>query len=253
MRHLELKLILLILLICLAFASAAYALKPLVYRVEKTIEIEQTVEQFRETVQTLREEGEEPSSDPPAGTTEEKERPFAELLEDMQYYNAFLCVSHQSGLNSRSAYEVSHYRLVNYGLPSEVFGVLSIPVLELEMPIYLGASESNMANGAAVLAQTSIPIGGDNSNAVIAGHRGWNGYPYFLSIDTLRIGDEVIVTNPWETLRYEVAEIQIVSPDDIDAILIQPGRDMITLLTCHPPNSGGKYRYLVYCERVCDG
>ena len=61
------------------------------------------------------------------------------------------------------------------------------------------------------------------------------------------------MTNPWETLRYEVAEIQIVSPDDIDAILIQPGRDMITLLTCHPPNSGGKYRYLVYCERVCDG
>ena len=250
MKRLELKLILLILLICLAFASAAYALKPLVYRVEKTIEIEQTVEQFREAVQTLHEDSEEPSSDPPAGTTEEKERPFAKLLEDMQYYNAFLYVSHQSGLNSRSAYEVSHYRLVNYGLPSEVFGVLSIPVLELEMPIYLGASESNMANGAAVLAQTSIPIGGENSNAVIAGHRGWNGYPYFLSIDTLRIGDEVIVTNPWETLRYEVAEIQIVSPDDIDAILIQPGRDMITLLTCHPPNSGGKYRYLVYCERA---
>ena len=44
--------------------------------------------------------------------------------------------------------------------------------------------------------------------------------------------------------------IRIVYPDDIDAILIQPGKDMITLMTCHPPNTGGRFRYLVYCERV---
>jgi len=49
-----------------------------------------------------------------------------------------------------------------------------------------------------------------------------------------------------------VTDIKIVSPDDINAILIQPGKDMITLLTCHPYASGGKYRYLVFCERVTE-
>lgn len=60
------------------------------------------------------------------------------------------------------------------------------------------------------------------------------------------------ITNLWGKLTYQVVDIQIVSPDDVDAILIQQGRDMITLLTCHPPNTGGRYRYLVFCERIKD-
>ena len=62
-------------------------------------------------------------------------------------------------------------------------------------------------------------------------------------------GDTVSITNLWQTLTYEVREIKIISPDDVNAILIQPGRDLITLLTCHPYASGGKQRYLVFCER----
>ena len=66
----------------------------------------------------------------------------------------------------------------------------------------------------------------------------------------VEVGDEVTITNLWGTLTYKVTGIQIISPNDVNAILIRPGKDMITLLTCHPPNSGGKYRYLVFCERV---
>lgn len=236
-------------LICLAFASAAYALKPLIFRVEKQVEIEQTIEAFeeaREKTQPSPTEVETPAVGEPV------KLPYAELLRDMSYYNARIYVNRQEGLNSRSAYAVSHFDLGSYGLSSEVFGVIRIPAMDLEMPLYLGASDANMANGAAVLAQTSIPIGGESTNAVIAGHRGWNGYKYFMDIELLQLGDEVTITNLWETLTYEVVEIKIVSPDDVDAILIQPGRDMITLLTCHPPNTGGRYRYLVYCERATE-
>ena len=122
--------------------------------------------------------------------------------------------------------------------------------MNLKMPLYLGANEENLANGAAVLSQTSIPIGGIGTNAVIAGHRGWNGYKYFMDIELLGPGDEIAITNLWETLTYQVVEIRIVMPNDVDAIMIRPDRDMITLLTCHPPNTGGQYRYLVYCERI---
>ena len=89
-----------------------------------------------------------------------------------------------------------------------------------------------------------------NTNAVIAGHRGRNGYKYFQDIEALEVGDEVYITTLWDTLTYSVTEIKIIEPGDIDSIKIQQGRDLVTLLTCHPYASGGKYRYLVFCERT---
>lgn len=173
-----------------------------------------------------------------------------QLWLDMQDYNQAISQEGQTGLSDPSAYEEASFRLANYGLESEVFGVLSIPRLELNMPIYLGATKQNMANGAAVMGQTSLPIGGSNTNCVLAGHRGWNGAAYFLYINQLEPGDIVTVTNLWETLTYQVVDTQIISPNDVDAIHIQPGRELLTLLTCHPPASGGKQRYLVFCERI---
>ena len=175
---------------------------------------------------------------------------YPELWEAMQAYNQALLEDGQAGLNSPSAYEESSFYLPDYGVESEVFGVLNIPALDLRMPIYLGANDANMAKGAAILFETSLPIGGSNTNAVIAGHRGWRGAAYFLNIHHLKPGEEVIITNLWDELTYKVTDIQIIAPNDIDAIKIQPGKEIITLLTCHPPGSGGKQRYLVFCERM---
>ena len=118
------------------------------------------------------------------------------------------------------------------------------------MPVYLGASDDHLAVGAAVLGNTSAPIGGDNPNCVIAGHRGWRGADYFRHIDKLAVGDTVKLTNLWETLTYTVADIQIIQPYEANKIKIQPNRDLLTLLTCHPYASGGRQRYVVYCERT---
>ena len=173
-----------------------------------------------------------------------------QLWLDMQDYNQTIFQEGQTGLSDLSAYEKASFRLTDYGLESEVFGVLSIPKLELAMPIYLGATKQNMANGAAVMGQTSLPIGGSNTNCVLAGHRGWNGAAYFLYINQLEPGDVVTITNLWETLTYTVTETKIINPNDVEAIHIQPDRELLTLLTCHPPASGGKQRYLVFCERI---
>lgn len=173
-----------------------------------------------------------------------------QLWLDMKAYNEAIFREGQEGLSDPAAYETPSFRLSDYGLNSEVFGVLSIPRLELRMPIYLGATKENMANGAAVMGQTSLPIGGENTNCVLAGHRGWNGAAYFLYVDRLIPGDTVTVTNLWETLNYKVSDIKVISPNDVEAIHIRPNRELLTLLTCHPPASGGKQRYLVFCERT---
>lgn len=53
----------------------------------------------------------------------------------------------------------------------------------------------------------------------------------------------------WNPLNYTVSEIRIIEPYEVEQIKIQEGRDLLTLLTCHPYASGGRYRYLVICER----
>lgn len=180
----------------------------------------------------------------------ETEKLYPELLADLQAYNQRIYVERQSGLVDLEACEAPAADLTTYGIEDEIMGVLEIPAMELTMPVYLGASDAHLAAGAAVLGNTSAPIGGDNTNSVIAGHRGWKGADYFLHIDRLQVGDTVTLTNLWETLTYTVADIQIIQPHEVDKIKIQSDRDLLTLLTCHPYASGGKQRYVVYCERV---
>lgn len=178
------------------------------------------------------------------------EQQYPELLAALQEYNRQLYAEKQCNLTDLEACEAPAADLTTYGIEDEIIGVLEIPAMELTMPVYLGASDAHIAAGAAVLGNTSAPIGGNSTNCVIAGHRGWRGADYFRHIDRLQVGDTVQVTNLWETLTYTVADIQIIQPHEADKIKIQPNRDLLTLLTCHPYASGGRQRYVVYCERV---
>lgn len=166
------------------------------------------------------------------------------LLEQYQAYNRQIYADHQSGLTDAWSYEQTPF-----SSGDALFGTIEIPAMDVTLPLYLGATTEHLADGAAVLGQTSVPIGGTNTNAVIAGHRGYRGAPYFREIEKLKLGDTVTIENPWATLTYTVSEIRVIRPDDLNAILIQEGRDMIALVTCHPYRSGGKYRYVVYCDR----
>lgn len=128
-------------------------------------------------------------------------------------------------------------------------GYVTIPAIDEELPLYLGADEENLSKGAAVLAKTSMPVGGTNTNCVIAAHRGYGGVAMFRDIEELSVGDKVYVTNLWETLTYEVVRIIVIRPDDLDAVKIVEGEDMVTLVTCHPyPHN--YQRYVVYCQSV---
>lgn len=178
------------------------------------------------------------------------EQQYPELLAALQEYNRQLYAEKQCNLTDLEACEEPAADLTAYGIEDEVIGALEIPAMELTMPVYLGASDEHLAAGAAVLGNTSAPIGGDNTNCVIAGHRGWRGADYFRHIDRLTVGDTVKLTNLWETLTYTVADIQIIQPHEIEKIKIQQGRDLLTLLTCHPYASGGRQRFVVYCEKL---
>lgn len=225
--------------------GAAFCAFPYIEGNIKEQQIQQEVNLFKDRLETM-------PTEPPTSVMETSPREHEGLWNDMVAYNQHLLETEQSGLTDPWAYQQSSFRLKSYGFNDEVFGLISIPKLDVELPIYLGATDINMAAGAAHLSQTSLPIGGENTNCVIAGHRGYGAYPYFRYIAELQAGDEVIITNLWETLRYTVTDTKIIQPNEVNEILIQEGREILTLLTCHPYASGGKQRYLVYCDRVVE-
>lgn len=181
---------------------------------------------------------------------EQKELEAHQDLKDaMTEYNLQLAQD-QSGLDSVDSYEAPGLNLEDYDLGADdPVGYIEIPAMDVTLPFYLGASRAHMNDGAAVLGQTSMPIGGSSTNCVIAAHRGWNGKAMFRDVELLQEGDLVYLTNLWETLTYRVTKISIIWPDEVEAVTIQPGQDMVTLLTCHPYLTSER-RYLVYCQRV---
>lgn len=176
---------------------------------------------------------------------------FKALYEDMQKYNEDIFSSGQKGLKDVWSYEQPSFDLSKYGIYDTVIAEIRIPKMDVDLPVYLGASWENMAKGATQLGQTSMPIGGKNTNCVIAGHRGSSSGRFFLDIENLEIGDKVYIDNLWETLTYKVSKIDVISPDDISKILIRKDKDMVTLITCHPYPFNYQ-RYAVYCERISD-
>ena len=174
-----------------------------------------------------------------------------DLKDAMTEYNLQLAQD-QSGPDSVDSYEAPGLNLEDYGMEADdAVGYVEIPAMDVTFPLYLGASRAHMNDGATVLGQTSMPIGGISTNCVIAAHRGWNGKAMFRDVELLQEGDLVYLTNLWETLTYQVTGISIIWPDEVEAVAIQPGQDMVTLLTCHP-YIVGTHRYLVYCQRVED-
>lgn len=172
-----------------------------------------------------------------------------ELYRRMVAYNQTLFETGQSGLVDAFSYEQVDFSLKDFGFQEEMIGYLNIPKMEIELPVYLGASRENLNRGAAHLSQTSLPVGGENTNAVIAAHRGMPSADMFRHIDRLAVGDTITLTNFRETLTYQVSDIAIIAPDDIGEVLIQPGEDQITLISCNP--YGYNYeRYVVYTRRV---
>lgn len=170
------------------------------------------------------------------------------LYQEIVRYNQSIYMEKQSGFADPWSYEQSPVDLE--GFEDGIFGYIEIPSMGQIFAIYIGATMENMSKGVAVMGQTSLPVGGENTNCVIAGHRGYNhNKTFFKYIEDIRIGDMIYITNPWEKLTYRVEAIDVIEPYDIDAVMIQEGRDMVTLLTCHPYASHGQYRYLVYCER----
>lgn len=169
------------------------------------------------------------------------------LYTDSVAYNKDLIKCQQSKLNENS-YTNSALNLSDYGIYNNQFGYISAPSIHLHLPIYLGANDNSMNYGAAHLCYTSLPIINDScntTNTVIAAHTDYIGKIFFDDIKNLNIGDNIRVTNFWNTINYYVISKYIYKPNESESIYLSEGENLLTLITCA---NNGSERYIVVCK-----
>lgn len=135
---------------------------------------------------------------------------------------------------------------VNY---SGVMGYIDIPKIDVDLPIYHGTSTEVLTMGVGHLENTSLPVGGLGTHAVLSGHTGLPSAKIFTDLNKLEINDVFYIKVMDETLEYKINQIKIVEPSNTQDLLIDTNHDYVTLVTC-TPYGVNSHRLLVRGERV---
>ena len=130
-----------------------------------------------------------------------------------------------------------------------IMGYIEVPSIGVTLPIYHGTDEAVLQIAVGHLEWTSLPVGGESSHCVVSGHRGLPSAKLFTDLDKLVVGDIFVFRVLDEILTYEVDQILIVKPNETEALLIQEGQDLCTLITC-TPYGVNSHRMLVRGHRV---
>lgn len=126
---------------------------------------------------------------------------------------------------------------------------LRVPAAGIDLPIYHGASEETLQKGVGHLEGTALPVGGDDTHAVLTAHRGLASSTLFTNLDQVAAGDEFTIEVFGEVLTYRVVSTQVVAPEDTETLYPSAGEDLVTLVTCTPLGVNS-HRILVTGERL---
>ena len=172
---------------------------------------------------------------------------YEKLWEDAQAYNKRL-LQREEPLRQTEKRMEEYGRLLNVDATG-VMGYIEIPELKVSLPIYHGVDEGVLQIAVGHIPGSSLPVGGKGTHCVLSGHRGLPSAKLFTNLDELREGDRFMLRVLDETLTYEVDQILIVEPQEVDDIAIDPEQDYCTLVTCTPYGIN-THRLLVRGHRV---
>lgn len=172
---------------------------------------------------------------------------YLELWESARSYNRALLDRENAFALPEEMQEAYHSNL-NIG-GNGIMGYIEIPELKVTLPIYHGTEEAVLQIAVGHLDWTSLPVGGENTHCVLSGHRGLPSARLFTDLDKMVEGDLFLLRVLDEVLTYEVDQIRIVEPHEIDDLLIEEGKDLCTLVTC-TPYGVNSHRLLIRGHRI---
>ena len=183
-------------------------------------------------------------------TAAEESRAYYEgLLQQAQAFNEEL--STKGGLAILTPEEHDEYESLLNLNGDGVMGYIEIPRLELKLSIGHGTEEDVLQKMVGHIEGSSLPVGGESTHAVLSAHRGLPTAKLFSDLDLMQIGDRFMIHTLNQTLTYQVDQITVILPEEIEALAIEPGQDYVTLMTC-TPYAVNTHRLLVRGVRVAN-
>ena len=172
---------------------------------------------------------------------------YEQLWADAHSYN-------QTLLDKADRYEMTDEEQAEYESllnvsGNGIIGYIEISKIGCSLPIYHGTDEAVLQIAVGHIEGSSLPVGGESTHAVLSGHRGLPSAKLFTDLDKLATGDTFVLRILDETLTYEVDQILIVEPYEMNALEIEEGKDYCTLVTCTPYGIN-THRLLVRGHRV---
>lgn len=174
---------------------------------------------------------------------------YTHLWSDAQAYNQELAKTGNIW-RMTEAQQARYNSLLNVA-GNGVIGYIEIPSIHCSLPIYHGTADEVLQIAIGHIESTSLPIGGTGTHSVLSGHRGLPSAKLFTNLDQLQPGDLFMLRILDETLTYEVDQILIVLPNELDPLAIDPQADLCTLVTC-TPYGVNSHRLLVRGHRVAN-
>lgn len=172
---------------------------------------------------------------------------YARIWAEAKAYNATLLEKGNTFVMTDEE-KAEYEQLLNVS-ENGIMGYIEIPSINCSLPIYHGTDEAELQIATGHIEGTSLPVGGESTHCVISGHRGLPSARLFTDLDQLVAGDHFMLRVLDETLTYEVDQILIVLPEEVDALAIEEGKDYCTLVTC-TPYGVNSHRLLVRGHRV---
>lgn len=180
--------------------------------------------------------------------TLEKEREKAEGYNKMLTGNMIITDPFDPEAQKKLEENSDYYNILNIG-NDNVIGYIKIPKINVNLPIYHGTSEDVLKRGVGHLQNTSFPIGGESTHAVLSGHTGLSSAKLFTDLDKLEEGELFFIEVLGEKLAYKIDQIKIVEPSETSDLVIKSGEDYVTLVTCTPYGINS-HRLLVRGTRI---
>ena len=172
---------------------------------------------------------------------------YAQLWQDAQAYNQELLRLQDRFIPTEE--ETARYNALLNVAGNGIMGYIEIPAIGVSLPIYHGTSDTVLQIAVGHIEGSSLPVGGLGTHCVLSGHRGLPSAKLFTDLDQLAVGDLFTLRVLDEVLTYQVDQIHIVLPYELDLLEPDPDLDLCTLVTC-TPYGVNSHRLLVRGVRV---
>lgn len=159
---------------------------------------------------------------------------YSNAMKEAELYNRNLVLQNRNIITDAQYTHDQQYESLLNVMNNGMICYVEIPVIDITEPVYHYSDDISLNKGVGHIHGSSLPVGGLNTHSVLTGHRGLPNQKFFSDLDKVEIGNRFYIHILGQVLAYETIEKNVVEPTDVSGLLIEDGKDLLSLVTCEP-------------------